>query len=135
MWRVCEQKYGIESNDSHVAASALAVGGRVVQVLGDEAVPWKNLGALHQHLMNVLSDTKAQSVHMRAMVHAYTTFVNISRGRHDSAASSTTSTIMMQHYSHHPAQPDPDVDILDKWVREVAAWMQEHHDARDDDDA
>lgn len=109
------QKYGIASNDSFVADSALEASRRVVAVLSDEAVPWKNLGALHQHLMNVVSDGKSSRDHMGAMVRAYSTFVKISRGIQHAHS----------HHSHELTPPDPDVDILDKWVSEVVAWMQE----------
>mmetsp|Transcript_82816 Transcript_82816/g.222136 ORF Transcript_82816/g.222136 Transcript_82816/m.222136 type:complete len:96 (-) Transcript_82816:102-389(-) len=75
-----------------------------------DPVAHKNLGALHQHLMNHPPGGSAslQRHHMREMVRAY-------RGFLAAAARLGTS--------------DPDREILLRWVTEVQAWMDANPEA------
>ena len=64
---------------------------------------------------------------MGAMVKTYRRFVEVSRARSASSSASRAP----QSYRHDsgasdpPDEPDKDVEILDKWIAEVATWMRD----------
>lgn len=98
-----------------------------VLLLAEDATPWKNLGALRQHLMNVVGDPALHITHMQAMVTAYRTFVILSRRtrpRHHRNAKDAAAPGSHESALYSQGETDPDVEILDKWVRDVEVWMK-----------
>ena len=69
--------------------------------------------------------TPLQVAHMGAMVKTYRRFVEVSRAR----SASSSAARAPQSYGHAsgsadpPDEPDKAVEILDKWIEEVATWM------------
>jgi hypothetical protein len=122
-------EHEISNNNSVVAAAAQEVSRAAVAILSDEAIPLKNLGALYQHLMNSVTDPTEQVGYMHKMVQTYRRFVALSRSlqalTQDSWSEEGEPSEPEGESRHLLApEPDPDVEILDKWVIQVVEWMR-----------
>jgi hypothetical protein len=127
-------EHEISNNNSVVAAAAQEVSRAAVAILSDEAVPLKNLGALYQHLMNSVTDPAEQVGYMRKMVQTYRRFVALSRSLQARSHTQTEDSWSEEGEGEQSKpegetwhlkapEPDPDVEILDKWVGQVVEWM------------